>query len=492
MTRGSPTGPTGHNNMTMPRRRLVFLEFNELCPSLLHRWMDAGLLPAFKRFHDQSQVFTGVADVDENRFLEPWIQWYSLHTGLDYHTHHVFNLTDGPAAGHTDIWHALASAGLKVGNFAGMNSPGLASPGSFYVPDPWCTTQAPYPPELNPYQKFVLGKVQENSNPGVAIGLSDELAFARFLATHGLSFASLRAAGEQVTRELRDRSVGWQRASLLDQLQVDVFLHYWRKYRPDYASIFMNSTAHYQHAYFHLIDADQSPSGDTEPGDPRHRAVLFGYQQMDRFIDRLARTLEAQGAMLVLVTALSQQPNPSAGQRFYRCRDIRALFDALGIQATELLPVMSQQYSAVFATAADATAARHKLERLQVADRQVFDFGTSPDNTVFFGCGLHENFSPEDAVAWDHGTGVQRRPFFDILYMLPHTKSTIHHPESVIWFKSGSHQVHKEQVSILDIFPTVLDYYGVDTAPGDGFPRSGRSLVPLLGLQEAVTATVAR
>lgn len=79
----------------MSRTKVILLEFNELCPSLLQRWMDAGLLPHFKRFASESSVFLTEADEPEGDSLNPWIQWYSVHTGLPYSSHGVARLTDG-------------------------------------------------------------------------------------------------------------------------------------------------------------------------------------------------------------------------------------------------------------------------------------------------------------------------------------------------------------------------------------------------------------
>ena len=71
---------------TTARRRVLMLEFNELCPSLIDRWMAAGELPNFRRIFEASEAFTTLADA-EAPALEPWIQWYSVHTGLDYSQH---------------------------------------------------------------------------------------------------------------------------------------------------------------------------------------------------------------------------------------------------------------------------------------------------------------------------------------------------------------------------------------------------------------------
>ena len=65
----------------MRDRKLLVLEFNELSPFLLDKWIGESKLPNFKKFRDASDAFIARADVEDSRYLEPWIQWYSLHTG---------------------------------------------------------------------------------------------------------------------------------------------------------------------------------------------------------------------------------------------------------------------------------------------------------------------------------------------------------------------------------------------------------------------------
>src|ERR1051326_3715255 len=114
-------------------RKIILLEFNELCPSLLEKWMGEGRLPNFKAFHQDSEVYTTEADEQKPPHLEPWVQWYSIHTGLSYRQHGVAHLTDGPKAGHTDIWRILLANGKSVANCSSMNARGLSAPGSFFL-----------------------------------------------------------------------------------------------------------------------------------------------------------------------------------------------------------------------------------------------------------------------------------------------------------------------------------------------------------------------
>lgn len=85
-----------------PNKRIIFVEINELCPTLLDKWMADGNLPNFKSLYDESAVFITESDESNPQNMEPWIQWYSLHTGLPFSEHKVFHLTDGTKAGHTE------------------------------------------------------------------------------------------------------------------------------------------------------------------------------------------------------------------------------------------------------------------------------------------------------------------------------------------------------------------------------------------------------
>jgi hypothetical protein len=56
--------------------------------------------------------------------------------------------------------------------------------------------------------------------------------------------------------------------------------------------------------------------------------------------------------------------------------------------------------------------------------------------------------------------------FFDLLYAIDAVKSARHHPEGVLWLRTGEHTVHTESVSILDIAPTIYDLMGVCNGVG--------------------------
>src|SRR5713101_5598101 len=205
--------------------KILLLEFNEICPLLLEKWMGEGKLPNFADFHKSAQVFTTIADVSDPDFLEPWIQWYSIHTGLPCEEHKIFHLTDGPKAEHPDIWRRLHALGKSVMNCGSMNARALAGDGVFYLPDPWCSKEPAFPSEIEVF-KNVMAKLVQESTRGLAVAASDLLPFLTFLMRHGLAADTIRAILTQLGSErLRQTDVKWRRVALADRLQFDIFRH---------------------------------------------------------------------------------------------------------------------------------------------------------------------------------------------------------------------------------------------------------------------------
>ena len=60
---------------------VIVLEFNELSPVLIEKFMLAGKLPNFRRLYDESEVSITEADAPAPQ-LEPWIQWVTAHSGI--------------------------------------------------------------------------------------------------------------------------------------------------------------------------------------------------------------------------------------------------------------------------------------------------------------------------------------------------------------------------------------------------------------------------
>ena len=76
------------------KQNVILLEFNELSPTLMNRFINQGHLPNFKRFSEESAIYLTEA-AERAPYLDPWIQWVTVHTGLDFNEHHIERLNEG-------------------------------------------------------------------------------------------------------------------------------------------------------------------------------------------------------------------------------------------------------------------------------------------------------------------------------------------------------------------------------------------------------------
>jgi len=462
-------------------KKLLFLEFNELCPPLLEKWMGEGKLPNFQRFRSDSQAFITEADA-EPPALEPWIQWYSVHTGLSYDQHRVFHLTDGPTAGHPDVWQIMREAGLQTGNFSSMNARGYAAEGSFYLPDPWCTTEHAYPHELETFHKFISSKVQEYTNPSNKSRVASTISFVNFLAKNGIKGQTISSITKQIFKDtFVDKTSSWRRAVVLDWMQRDVFFHYYRKYKPAFSTFFLNSTAHYQHAYWRFMEPEKfKTKPDKEELDIYGDAIFFGYQNMDRLLGEFFE-LEKDGVTLVLLTALSQRPftryESRGGQHFYRPRDIDDLLTRIGVSYSSVKPVMAHQYVIRFGTEEEKQIGYNLLKDVFSEGEQVFDFNNHDETSIFMGCQIRSLVPSDRRIHLSRDTNSSIS-FFDFFYMIEALKSGCHDSDGVLWIKTGKGNIHPGKVSVLDVFPTILDLMNIDYSPSVHHPYRGNSLMP--------------
>src|SRR4029079_19328023 len=122
----------------MSNPSVIMIELNELSPPLMERFIHAGELPNFARFRREAEVYTTDAG-EEPPFLEPWIQWVTVHTGLPYKEHKVVSLGDGHKLLPPRLWDVLSEHGHASWVCGSMNPgyrPGLRG---LLLPDPWTT-----------------------------------------------------------------------------------------------------------------------------------------------------------------------------------------------------------------------------------------------------------------------------------------------------------------------------------------------------------------
>jgi hypothetical protein len=456
--------------------RMILLEFNELSPVLMEKFINAGKLPNFKRLRDGSHAFVTEADAPAPD-LEPWIQWVSVHSGIPYSEHQIHHLGDGHEFDRKLIWDLLSDEGKSVWVCGSMNINYQTPINGWVLPDPWVKRLDPTPADvLDPYYKFVSANVQEHTSGNVDLTRADQIAFLRFMVRNGLRPATVGAIVKQLAGERR-ADVGWKRAVILDRLQSDLFESHFKRARPDFSTLFLNSTAHYQHLYWRNMEPEHFKV-KPDPGEQEvyQEAILFGYQQMDQLVGRLLK-LAGEDTVLVLVTALSQQPSLKyediGGKNLYRPSNFQRLIEEAGItDPVEVTPVMAEEFNVDFESEEAAIAGKAKLEALRVGDQPAMAAKLERKG-LRCQCLIWTPLEPDARLTVDgDGRGV---PFFDIFYRLDLLKSGQHHPDGLLWFHDprGGSSRNEGRVQLTAIVPTILEMFGApvaDDLPGDPLP----------------------
>ena len=451
-------------------RRTIQIEFNELSPTLIDEFIEAGELPNFRRLRDSSEVF--VTDAANEINLEPWVQWPTLHTGIPDRDHGIQHLGEADLVAGRGIARELAAAGFKVGVFGSMNLDYGPLDG-FVVPDPWNAELTPHPAELSAFTDFVVSAVQENS--AEQLDKRAALPFIGYLATHGLRPATARAVMQQLLDERRDPGVKWRRAFALDAMSYDVFRNLVRRHEVAFATFFSNSTAHLQHYYWRNF----RPEAFSVPSPPEDHAslddaILQGYRNQDRLVGRFLADFPDD--RLVFVTALSQQPWDTT-KCTYRPKDFDRLLELIGIDMThaEVAPLMAEEFLLSFPDDASADRAMAAMADSHIGDEPLFRMQHADGPRFKAGCAIND-WSP-DRMMMTFPDGRQA-PFDEYFYRIHSIRSGRHHPDGCFWVQSGTPRRVDERVPLTAVAPTILGLFGVTPPAYMKDPRVALSCYP--------------
>ena len=431
----------------------------------MQRFMDRGILPNFKKLHGESECHVTEAK-EKPPYLEPWIQWINVHSGVDYDEHQIFNLDEGHLAKAPALWDVLSKAGYRTWVCGSMNPRVDADYTGAILPDPWTTKVAPQPAELGVFMKFVQKNVQEYTKDKVPLTKREYAEFLTYMARHGLSARTGMAVARQLLDEKRTKGKSrWRRQSILDRLQMDVFKHYWKSLNPHFATFFSNSTAHLQHMHWRemepgLFKVAPSTKEMAEYSD----AIEWGYRLQDALLGELFE-LAGPDTTLIFLTALSQQPctvyEEQGGKVAFRPREFEKLLAWAGVTGNyTVAPVMTQYFHVDFDSESAAGAGAEKLRALSAAGTHALHVDHN-GKQLFVGCRIYKKLGESEQLT-SSATG-KSAPFFDMLYQIEGMKSGMHHPDGMLWIRTPSHRhvVHSAKVPLERLAPMILDMFKV-------------------------------
>lgn len=337
---------------------LIFLEMNELNFEFVQSYIKKGRLKNFSELFDRHGYCctTSRAPYEE---LEPWIQWVSARTGKTYDEHGIFRLGDVVNSDVDQHWELLESKGFKVAAVSPINGANRTRKSPFWMPDPWVDTGASGDELFQALGVAIKQAVNDNASEKLSLGTLTTLIKALVVKARPSSWPVYMSGVWGAAKKQH-----WSKAIVLDRLLADCFFYSWKKHRPDFATLFLNSAAHIQHHYMFnskvYSGKQKNPSwyigSDADP-------MAEIYQLYDCILGEAIKL----DARVMVGTGLRQVPYDSV-TFYYRLKNHEHFFRRMNIPFLRLLPRMSRDFLVECNNEEEALKAANRLLDLKAKD----------------------------------------------------------------------------------------------------------------------------
>lgn len=374
------------NNLT-----LICLQLNELNFPFIDDYARRGLLPNFAQFFDR-HGYVETESENEHHLVNPWIQWPTIHTGLDYADHGVFRLGDIVKTDHSTIYDELEQHGIKVAALSAFNAVNRTTKSAFFVPDPWTETRVDAPASVRRINDafkqvtddYAQNKISYKSLANLAVGGARNLNWTR-LPDYVIETGKF-VGGKK-----------WMRAVVGDRLLADAFLTQIKAHKPQFATLFLNGGAHLQHHYMFSSSsyhgARRNPEWIVKDGDDPLLDSLKLYDQVLGDLVRYADSLP--NGRVVMVTGLHQEPHERE-TFYYRLKDEAEMLRRLGIEFERSYRLMTEDFVLVFKDEDAAARAEQQIMEIESFDTDPIFYVETGDSDVRTERTFHQAFHIEN------------------------------------------------------------------------------------------------
>ena len=342
------------------KSKTILLGLNELNFDYIKFYINQGLLPNFKKIFEIQPPIETVSENDY-KLLEPWVQWVTIHSGKSYKEHNIFRLGDivnNPEL--SQIFEELEVEGLSVGAVSPFNAENRLKKPAFFVPDPWTKT--------NPSGNWIVKALYHAVHQSVNDNAKSKLNFKSMISLGlGLLLYVPFLRWSHYMKVLFKVKKPGAKAIILDSLLADVHLTLWKKHKPDFSNLFLNSGAHIQHHYLFNSKAYVGNIKNPEwycPAD--WDPVLMMLETYDVIIGDLLES----GERIIGVTGLHQIPHEE--QTFYWRPVIHKefLIEAGLVGDFDVIPRMSRDFLIEVSSEEDALEIERHLGEFKDSVRQ--------------------------------------------------------------------------------------------------------------------------
>ena len=226
----------------MKSKQLVLIALNEINFDIIDYYIEKNNLKNLKKLKEFSNVKT--SSENEYNYLEPWIQWTSINTGLKAKDHKIFHLGDSSNLQTTQIFEKIEKNGFSVGAISPMNALNKLINPMYFIPDPWTETKCDQSFLSKCISETFSITVKNNSSLKFNLNLIIKLLFIFFSVVRFKKYYLFFSIF------LKSINKNWYRVIFFDLLINEIHIRYLNKYNPNFSTVFFNGGAHIQHHYF--------------------------------------------------------------------------------------------------------------------------------------------------------------------------------------------------------------------------------------------------
>ena len=357
------------------KNKTILLGLNELNFDYIKFYINQGLLPNFKKILDIQPPIETVSEGDY-KLLEPWVQWVTIHSGKTFKEHNVFRLGDiinKPDL--SQLFEELEAEGLSVGAISPFNAENRLKNSAFFVPDPWTKTET----SGNWVVKALYQAVHQSVNDNAKSKMNFKSIFSLGLGL--LLYVPLSRWSHYLKTVFNAKKPG-AKALILDSLLADTHLTLWKKNKPDFSNLFLNSGAHIQHHYLFNSKAYNGNIKNPEWYCPKDYDPLIHI--LSEYDKQIGKLLKLKDVKIIIATGLHQQPHEHS-TFYWRLKEHVKFAEMIGIKyLAEISPRMSRDFLIKFNNEKDAVNAEKLLNSFYASEDDIKIFDVDNRGTSLF------------------------------------------------------------------------------------------------------------
>jgi hypothetical protein len=424
--------------------KAVLLELNEVNFDLLLNATRLYDLPNLKRLVQFSKSETSTKDAYDSGYLEPWVQWVSVHTGVPSEKHLIKHLGDVPNLSDGQIWEVLSQNNVDSGIWGIMNGARRnAKECLFFVADPWTFGEKPYPENLSGFVELAQYIAKNYLNLSPFALLKYGMTYLIFLLRTVGIFELITAGFLFLEGLLRFGPRNMVLGSFFEYSSAIAFAKYKQKYSPSFSILFFNLLAHIQHHYWRLGPENITPQ------------IQYGFKIIDKAIGKVLAQVQPDEIVLV-ANGLSQiNTNEDKPWILYRPYDPDKFLRAIGIEFEKVEALMTHDAHIFFVSVEQKQKAFAALSTASILNEKLFCVEEDPSNLnkLFY----RLEFTGEVLSDTNFQINNESYRFLDFFEQVV-TRTGKHFPQGFIL---QSEKIMPDRIYNYEICRYILNYFGI-------------------------------